>query len=140
MIQVLLLLFGARAYGPGVVKLDTVSVVVPMAEFRRATAKLVDDSLANLQVQKLDSACKAYAVVVDTLKSALEKSKQAGVVERKATETADVARVDNVKACAAIKDEAEKSSFRRGLAWGTGVMTVVSIATFIVGYVVGTAR
>ena len=138
MIALLLLLFSAQAYGPGMVRVDTLSVLIPMAQFRAATAVLVDDSLASAQVAALDSIHRLDKAALTELRSALTTCSTATAVEHKAFVVTDSARKACVVAAAAIKAEAEKSSFRSGFTWGSGIFGSISVVTLLVGLYLGT--
>lgn len=114
----------------GAYRVDS-TVVVPMPEFRRAVALLVDDSLCRIQTTLQDSALRMYDSAYRVLERAYDARTREAATLRQAVEAADAARVDNLAAAEAQGKRAVRNALLLKV-----TVPVVAVVCLLLGHYV----
>lgn len=98
------------------------TVLVPIADFRAATAMLVRDSLLQQQVTLMDSALSLDSVAMYSMGLALKACEESGKVTREGLDMADGARLDAVAVASDIESD---NRHWRWAVYATGSLNVI---------------
>lgn len=135
LVLALVSVFGVRVYeAKSTITLDTTSAVLTMSELRLATTKLEEYAVLKVadSVQELRHVTDSTALA--SMSVAYKTQVQATDSTRAALHSSDSARGACVADAAVIERKA-KAKFWTGLGFGAGGGLVLSVVTFVVGFI-----